>query len=542
MKRSMALCLAAVLLFLAGCSQPKPMVKDTSGKYYLDETRNEAIIDDAGAASSMNVGNANIFYQIFVGSFSDSNGDGTGDLRGIINRMDYLNDGKPDSGVSLGIEGIWLSPIFVSPTYHKYDTSDYYKIDPKFGTMEDLQELIKLCHERGVKVILDLVINHTATGHAWFKAFTEAHRSGNTADKYYDYYSWASAPTAGATWRNISGSADYYECNFSGEMPELNYDNEEVRQEMVALAKFYLDMGVDGFRFDAAKYIYYGQESRNVEFWNWYMAELRKIKTDLYSVAEVWDSDSITIPYFSSTNCFNFSMAQVEGKIAQTAKAGDVNVLTAYMADYIAQIKAQNPDALPVTFIANHDMDRAAGFLTVASGQAKMAANLSILMPGTSFVYYGEEIGLKGSRGGANTDANRRLSMFWGDGDTVKDPVGSTYDSARTNGSVADQKPNGDSLYNHYKKLIMIRKANPEIACGTYQPLTVSGSKAGGFLSTYEGKTVAVLHNTSMSAVQIDLATITDVQLAQIVAVIGAGAKLEGTVLTIEGQTSVVLR
>ena len=542
MKRIMALCLAAVLLFLAGCSQPKPMVKDTSGKYYLDETRNEAIIDDAGAASSMNVGNANIFYQIFVGSFSDSNGDGTGDLRGIINRMDYLNDGKPDSGVSLGIEGIWLSPIFVSPTYHKYDTSDYYKIDPKFGTMEDLQELIKLCHERGVKVILDLVINHTATGHAWFKAFTEAHRSGNTADKYYDYYSWASAPTAGATWRNISGSADYYECNFSGEMPELNYDNEEVRQEMVALAKFYLDMGVDGFRFDAAKYIYYGQESRNVEFWNWYMAELRKIKPDLYSVAEVWDSDSITIPYFSSTNCFNFSMAQVEGKIAQTAKAGDVNVLTAYMADYIAQIKAQNPDALPVTFIANHDMDRAAGFLTVASGQAKMAANLSILMPGTSFVYYGEEIGLKGSRGGANTDANRRLSMFWGDGDTVKDPVGSTYDSARTNGSVADQKPNGDSLYNHYKKLIMIRKANPEIACGTYQPLTVSGSKAGGFLSTYEGNTVAVLHNTSMSAVQIDLATITDVQLAQIVAVIGAGAKLEGTVLTIEGQTSVVLR
>jgi glycosidase len=543
MKRVLAwIMMIAILLSFAGCGTKDTGKKDTTGKYPLDEKRNEAVINDAGKASDLNVGNANIFYQIFVGSFSDSNGDGTGDLRGIINRMDYLNDGNPDSGVSLGIEGIWLSPIFISPTYHKYDTSDYYKIDPKFGTMEDLKELVDLCHARGVKVILDLVINHTSTQHPWFKAFTEAHRSGNTADKYYNYYSWAVNAGNPGTWRNISGSADYYECNFSGEMPELNYDNEEVRQEMVALAKYYLDLGVDGFRFDAAKYIYYGQESRNVEFWNWYMAELRKIKPDIYSVAEVWDSDGVTIPYFSSTNCFNFSMAQVEGKISQTAKAGDVNALTSYVADYIAQIKGQNPNAFPVTFIANHDTDRAAGFLTVASGHAKMAANLSILMPGSTFIYYGEEIGLKGSRGGANTDANRRLSMFWGDDDTVKDPIGSTYDSARTNGSVAEQKPNGDSLYNHYKKLIMIRKANPEIACGTYEPLVVEGSKAGGFLSTHEGKSVAVLHNTSMSAVQIDLSQFADATLTKIVAIAGAGAKLEGTVLTIEGQTSVVLR
>ena len=408
MKRIFAWILLAALLFcMAGCSR-----RDTTGMYPLNEERNEAVIDDAGKASDLNVGNANIFYQIFVGSFSDSNGDGTGDLRGIINRMDYLNDGDPNSGVSLGIEGIWLSPIFVSPSYHKYDASDYYKIDPKFGTMEDLQELIELCHSRGVKVILDLVINHTSTGHAWFKAFTEAHKSGNTQDKYYDFYAWA--PNAGnpGTWRNISGSADYYECNFSGDMPELNYDNAEVRKEMVALAKYYLDMGVDGFRFDAAKYIYYGQESRNVEFWDWYMAELRKIKPDIYSVAEVWDSDSVTIPYFSSTNCFNFSMAQVSGKISVAAKGGDLSLLTCYVADYIKQIQARNPDAFPVTFIANHDMDRAAGFLTVSSGAAKVAANLSILMPGSSFIYYGEEIGLKGSRGGANTDANRRLAMF----------------------------------------------------------------------------------------------------------------------------------
>ena len=132
--------------------------------------------------------------------------------------------------------------------------------------------------------------------------------------------------------------------------------------------------------------------------------------------------------------------------------------------------------------------------------------------------------------------------MFWGDDDTVRDPIGASYDSARTNGSVAEQKPNGDSLYNHYKKLIMIRKANPEIACGTYEPLDISDSKAGGFLSTYEGKTVAVFHNTGTSVVRIDLSQLNIGQLSKIVAVAGNGAKLDGSVLIIEAQTSVVLR
>ena len=541
MKRIFAFFMVAVLLMLAGCGQTS--IKDTSGKYPLDEKRNEAVINDAGKASDLNVGNANVFYQIFVGSFSDSNGDGTGDLRGIINRMDYLNDGDPNSGVSLGVEGIWLSPIFVSPTYHKYDTSDYYKIDHKFGTMEDLRELVKLCHERGVKIILDLVVNHTATGHPWFKAFVEAHKSGNTADKYYDYYSWAVNAGNPGTWRNISGSADYYECNFSGEMPELNYDNEEVRKEMVDVAKFYLDLGVDGFRFDAAKYIYYGEGEPNHQFWDWYMGELRKIKPDIYTVAEVWDSDVITIPNFSSTNCFNFYMAQANGLLTQTAQAGDVNILTSYVERYYEQIRALRDDAMLVSFLANHDTDRAAGFLTVASGQAKVAANLTMLMPGSSFIYYGEEIGMKGSRGGAMTDANRRLAMNWGDGDTVRDPVGADYASGQTNGTVMEQIKQDYSLYTHYKKLIAIRKANPEIAQGDFKALTIEGSKLGGFVFTLEGSSVIVLHNTSNSSITIDLTQITDLDITTLAAFAGmADATLEGTTLTIGRQTSVVLR
>ena len=550
MKRIITAILIAFLLFSVAACGSAPNSSETSepvettepGLYKIDEARNECIVDDFGKVTMTNEGNARVFYQIFVGSFSDSNGDGTGDLRGIINRFDYLNDGDPNSGLSLGIEGIWLSPIFTSPSYHKYDVTNYYEIDPKFGTMEDLKDLIKVCHERGVKLILDLVINHTATNHEWFQEFRTARVNGDAENPYYDFYTFGTEPATGRTFYPI-GTTGYYEGNFSASMPELDYDNEEVRQAMVDVAKFYLDMGIDGFRFDAAKYIYYGDAPANAQFWDWYMAELRKIKTDLYSVAEVWDSDAITFPYFTSTNCFNFTMAQTGGQIAETARMGDVNVFTKYVESYVNTIKEKNSDAMLCTFIANHDTDRAAGFLTVASGQAKVAANLSILTPGSPFIYYGEEIGLKGSRGGANTDANRRLAMFWGDDDTVKDPEGTTYSSPQSNGSVLDQLPVAESLYNHYKKLIAIRKANPEIAYGSYTALEIPDSKLGGFLSTYEGSTVAVLHNTTQEPLSVDLSQVTDISLTEIQSFAGIGsATLDGTVLTVDGQTSVVLK
>jgi len=538
----------AILLAMTGCVQDPgttptdPTVPSSPTEPAPTPPREEYVVTDVGTASTVVTGSSNVFYHIFVGSFSDSNGDGIGDLQGIINRMDYINDGDPNSGKSLGVEGIWLSPIFVSPSYHKYDTNDYYTIDPKFGTMKDLQQLIDLCHERGVKIILDLVINHTSPRHEWFRKFVEAHQAGDPSDPYYNYYTWYDSQAAGVTTYPISGTKQFYEGNFSSDMPELNFDNIRVRQEILDVSAFYLDMGVDGFRFDAAKYIYYGNEPENVKFWNWYMEQLRLLKPDIYTVAEVWDGDGATIPYFSATNCFNFSMSQVSGRIASAAKGGNVNTFTGYVKTYIDSIKMQNPNASMVTFIANHDTDRAAGYLTTATGHAYVAANLSILLPGSTFIYYGEEIGMLGSRGGANTDANRRLAMLWGDGDRIRNPEGSTYKAEQINGTVADQLPDGDSLYNHYKKLIMIRKANPEIAYGEFEPIR-TGNKVGGFLSTYEGSSVAVFHNTTTEAVALDLAALTDVSLETLAAVVGlGGATLEGTTLTIEGQTSVVLR
>ncbi len=563
-KRVLALTLA-LLLLLTGCAgtgdtndtagdtgasdtsdtSSVPEGMDRTGQYLLSPA-GEAVINDEACVNTVTTeDNYRVFYEIFVGSFSDSNGDGIGDLKGIINRMDYLNDGDDSSGLSLGVEGIWLSPIFKSPTYHKYDVDDYYQIDPVFGTEDDLKLLLELAHERNVKVILDMVINHTGPNNAWFNAFKAAHVKGDTADPYYDFYTYipqGQTPPGGRTFSKIPGSGDLYECNFSTSMPELNYDNDAVRQAVLDVAKYYLALGVDGFRFDAAKYIYYGDDVQSAAFWKWFMGELRAIKPDIYTVAEVWDGDGVTDLYYPALNCFDFTTSQTSGLITTTAQAGDVNKYTAYVDAYLERVEAMNESAMIVPFIANHDTDRAGGYLTAAGGTAQMAANLYILSSGSPFIYYGEEIGARGSRGGANTDANRRLKMEWGDGDTVADPEGSTYDAGnRVSASASQQLGDGASLLSYYKKLIMIRKANPAIARGDYTPLPFKDTKVGGFTASWEGKTVAVIHNTSNSAATVDLSAV-GLTAVTLNAAIGMGtATLEGTTLTLGEKTSVVL-
>ena len=540
------ICVLLFCMMLVGIAAGESLL-DNSRKYTLSPN-GEAIINDVPfTGDGEPADNNRVFYEIFVGSFSDSNGDGTGDLRGIINRMDYLNDGDPQSGLSLGIEGIWLTPIFSSPSYHKYDVTEFYSIDPAFGTIEDLKELIALCHERNVKLILDLPINHTSTQCRWFKNFINAHLMQNTLSDYYDYYVWL--PKDGQTqpglhYAKVESAKLLYEANFADSMPELNFDNPLVRQETLNIALYYLDLGVDGFRFDAAKYIYLGNNEQSINFWSWYIGELRQRKPDLYTVAEVWDGEGIIDRYITSTNCFNFTTSQVNGLIAETAKAGNVNQFTSYIQQYIDKLHTISPEAMNILFVSNHDMDRAAGFLSSSNGRMQMAANLYLLSPGSPFIYYGEEIGLRGSRGGANTDANRRLAMLWGDGDTVKDPVGTTYDpSNQTPYSVKDLYSMGTGLYNYYKRLIMIRKANPEIARGEYKALAFTDTKVGGFLCTLDGSTIAVLHNTTNRDISVDLSQVTDIGFDYIAASIGIGsAQLDGTILLLESQTSAVLR
>ena len=485
-----------------------------------------------------------VFYEIFPGSFSDSDGDGTGDLRGILNRLDYLNDGDPASGASLGIEGIWLTPVFASPSYHKYDVADYYAVDPRFGSMADLEALIAGCHARGISLILDLPLNHTSRTHPWFDAFVRARQSGDAENEYYDWYichEGGSIP-AGHTCYPIPGTDLWYEGNFSPDMPELNYDNEAVRQAALDIARYYLNLGADGFRFDAAKYIHFGDNARSAAFWEAFCGELRALRPDIRMVAEVWDSDPVTLQYAGAADCFNFTLAGAEGLIAGTAGAGNVNRYAAYMVEYLAAVRARRAEGTVVPFLSNHDMDRAAGFLPESNGRIRMAANLYLLGPGTPFIYYGEEIGMRGSRGGANTDANRRLAMRWGDGDTVTDPEGADY-GKQTEATVASMEAEENSLLHYYRKVIALRKAHPEISRGECRALRLPDTKAGGFLFSWEGRDLAVVHNTTTRAAAVDLAG--DPQLAgawRISGWVGRGeASLEGTVLTLGKQTTALL-
>lgn len=492
--------------------------------------------------------NFRTFYQIFVGSFSDSNGDGFGDIRGIINRMDYLNDGDVNSGKSLGVQGLWLSPIFSSPSYHKYDANDYYKIDWRFGEEKDLVELVELCHSRNVSVILDLALNHTSVNHEWFVEFKNARMNGDTENKYYDYYSCVTTEEkkSGISYQKIAGVDCWYECNFSTNMPELNFDNEEVKKEALNVAKYYLDLGIDGFRFDAVKYIYFGDTQKSVEFWDWYMAELKKMKSDIYCVGECWSGESEILEYYGGLNCFNFAMAQAEGTVASAAKGMDISKYTKYIEAYQKKVLEKNPEGMIMGFLSNHDMDRIAGSF-ITENNMRMAANLYLLCSGSPVIYYGEEIGMRGSRGSENTDANRRLAMLWGDGDSIKDPVGSTYSADKQiKTTVSSQIEDENSLYNYYCKLIAIRHKYEAIARGSYKAVSCGQKNLGGFVVEYNEEKLLILHNTSTTEKSYDLSSCGDLKgldFSSLCESIGVGsAKLEGSILTIGAQTSVIIK
>ena len=525
-----------MLLSLAACGTPAPeavpettIPEEPAGPFAADP------VDD----------NFRTFYQIFVGSFSDSNNDGIGDLRGIINRFDYLNDGNMLSEDSLGVQGIWLSPIFTSPSYHKYDAKDYYEIDWRFGTEEDLKELIRLCDERNIKLILDLAINHTSSQHEWFLQFKEARAKGDTENPYYDFYSCATTEgrVPGNTYQKIAGVDCWFECNFSSEMPELNFDNPEVCQAMLDVAKYYLDLGVDGFRFDAVKYIYFGDTARSVAFWEWYMEELRKIDPEIYCVGECWSGESEILEYYSAMNCFNFALSQAEGLAASAAKGQSVYKYTSYVESFQRKVLEKNPEGMPMSFLSNHDMDRIAGAF-ILENNMRMAANLYLLSPGSPTIYYGEEIGIRGSRGGENTDANRRLAMLWGDGDFIRDPVGTTYPASKQiTTTVADQMEDASSMFHYYCKLLTIRHQYPAIARGNYTALKNGTKNLGGFLVEYNGEVLGLFHNNGTEEATYDLSALEGYSLTTLCDFIGVSdARVEGTILVLGPQTSAIVR
>ena len=406
-------------------------------------------------------------YEIFVYSFCDSNGDGSGDFNGIRSKLDYIED--------LGFDAIWLTPVHPSSTYHKYDVDDYYEIDPAFGTREDYEALLKECHERGIRVYMDLVLNHTSEDNAWFKAASDyLHELSSGAEpdvsecKYFDYYNFSRESSGG--YAPLDGTDWYYEARFWSEMPDLNLSSEAVRGEIRDILDFWLGKGVDGFRLDAVTYYIYADPEANVEFLRFLTEAGRSIRPDCYFVGEAWtDRNTIAQLYGSGIDSlFDFPFSGNEGFIANiingTYKASDYvkGMLLAQEA-----YSSANPDYVDAPFYTNHDMARSAGYYAADDGPVtKMAYAMSLFMTGNSFVYYGEEIGMKG----AGKDENKRAPMYWSDDPDDPDMCAGPPDMDEFPmkfPSAAEQMKDNLSLWTWFREVIRVRNAFPAIARGT---------------------------------------------------------------------------
>ena len=347
-----------------------------------------------------------VFYELFVRSFYDSNGDGIGDFQGIIQKLDYLNDGDPNTTSDLGVTGLWLMPIMPSPSYHGYDVTDYRAVNPDYGTMDDFKALLAAAHARGIAVLVDLPVNHTSSQHPWFAASA----AGDPA--YRDWYVWdQSCPTypgpwGEKVWIRLNNSC-YYAIFWDG-MPDLNYRNPAVVAEMDDVARFWLqDVGVDGFRIDALQHIVEdGQQQANTpETLAWardFQAYVNSINPNAMVVGEVQSNSFMASTYVPDVNLvFDFDLA---ASIVQSARGGNPNAVSS-LENRVDQLY---PPGEVATFLTNHDQNRVMSTIRSVP-KAKVAADLLLTLPGVPFVYYGEEIGMQGIK----PDERIRTPMQW---------------------------------------------------------------------------------------------------------------------------------
>jgi len=425
-----------------------------------------------------------VFYEVFVRSFQDSDGDGIGDLQGLIDRLDYLNDGDPTTTDDLGVTGIWLMPVAQSPSYHGYDTTDYYTIEEDYGSNEDFKRLIEEAQRRGIKVIVDLVLNHTSTEHPWF-----VESAGDPSSDKRDWYIWSPsddgsrAPWVGGgpVWHK-SGD-EYYFAMFWEGMPDLNYRNPEVTAEMQSAARFWLEeMGVDGFRLDAVRHLVeegtrYAGAPATHQWLAGFDDFIDTVDPEALTVGEVWDTTAQVAPYVKDDEvdlAFEFDLAESilasvqQGKpVASAQKLADK--LTAY------------PTGQFAAFLSNHDQPRVATTLFKDPEGNKLAATTLLTLPGVPFIYYGEEIGMTGNK----PDELIRTPMQWSD----------TANAGFTNGvpwqpvnkgfeqlNVAAQDADADSLLSLYRRLIHLRNDHPALLRGAFVPVESSCDSTLAFM------------------------------------------------------------
>jgi len=450
-----------------------------------------------------------VYYEIFVQSFYDSNQDGIGDINGLIQKLDYVHD--------LGVNGVWLMPVMPSPSYHKYDVTDYKGIHPDYGTLEDFKNFVKQAHQRNLKVIVDMIMNHVSIQHPWFQQAVE-----NPDGPYRDYFIWADRDSIEneiakkeitldsdniTQWHPVNGDVEgeHYYGFFNSDMPDLNFDNPAVRNEFIEIGRFWFgQMQIDGFRLDAAKHIYPDDRAEdNHAFWEWFRAEMEKIKPDVYMVGEVWSPAPEVAPYLKGIPAlFNFDLGVAIIK-AVNAEKDTMGLVKTYktISDYYQSVTSEYLDA---TFLTNHDQNRILSSLK--GNKAKMRSAISILMtlPGTPYIYYGEEIGMLGVK----PDEHIREPFLWDS--KGKDPgqthwIDAVYSSEKRVKPLSTQLNDTSSLYHFYRQWIHRRNASHVLSYGELKNTEIRNSKVISFIRSNETESYLVLHNISSKLVNLKL-------------------------------------
>ena len=434
-------------------------------------------------------------YEIFVRSFSDSNGDGIGDFNGLTSKLDYVNDGNPDTKTDLGASCLWLMPVTQSPSYHGYDVADYYTIESDYGTNDDFKRFMTEAHRRGIRVLVDMVLNHASSEHPSFKAAVS-----DTTSPYRDWYRFSptalgKGPWGADAWHKSPAGNEYYYGVFWSGMPDLNYGSEAVREEAKKIATFWLrDMDVDGFRLDAIPYLTEDGACLSgcpgtYAYLREYAAHLRSVKPDAYTVGEAWGPIDMVMPYYPDqlTSYFGFELS--DSLLAAVNRGTSGGMLSGYL---------RLQDTLPAhrwsPFLTNHDGTRVMTRVGGDMSKARVAATLLLTLPGLPFVYYGEEIGMIGDK----PDERLRTPMQWSPKAGLGFTTGKPWESAQPDSfstTVDAQNADSSSLLNLYRQLINLRKTNDALAAGTLVPLTASNPAVAAYLRRAGDRSVLVVAN-----------------------------------------------
>ncbi|MEZ0607378.1 alpha-amylase family glycosyl hydrolase [Fibrella sp. WM1] len=508
------------------------------------------------------VGGTGVHYEIFVRAFCDSNHDGIGDLNGVTSKLDYLQD--------LGIKAIWLMPINTSGTYHKYDVTDYYGIDPDYGTLADFRRLIDEAHNRGIAVLMDLVIHHTSLQHHWFQ---EACKGPD--NPYRHFYKWLTPaeikrrnlatrditadsdernpwhypPTADKAARHNPNTEQYYGMFWSG-MPDLNFDHQPMREEIYKIARYWLaEVGVDGFRLDAARHLYREtEEPKNHQFWEEFGQVVQQAKPGAHLVGEVWTRPARVAPYFRGLQAnFNFDLAlELIDVIRRGDDLGDV---IAFLHDVQSAYGSVNPEFIDGLILSNHDQNRIGSMLGGDVNKLTVAANLLLTLPGNPYLYYGEELGMLGMK----PDEFIREPFLWNVGKHDPDRArwmelapfkrGARYSTSRTVRPLAQQQTDPNSLFSHYKRLIAFRNSHP-VLNDNRSRLSFTGIRQKGIVAfgrTNDAGEVWTVHNVSDRSVEVMLPPESNVPGQLVFATKPDGTYLTDGKLTLPAHSMTVL-